>query len=1231
MNMSSCSYLDPASLLAQSAVSIRLGRRASSCSHTLLATARRAPLNESSVQGSLKQPSTAASAPTQVLQSVGIDHLGGHNIDSVDAGVDRLLAPRHGEPRRRAPSALPGRQGALQVAVNTAAEQVAEELTPPPLSDEAEQPPPELLRGCDGQSEAFSPLQRGPSWDPEPYTPLSSSSSSGKPTPQLAGDATELGLPHGFNHLPHDQRQRLQQQQQQLRHRAVPPVGHGASRPLAVDWGSAGRPLLPAAAAASAAAATAVALVDTESADSGPTWTNHSHGHGRQPPAPGEPPGSPGGIPPPRQPPGEPPAWPDGPIGGQWGGLESELRACRSVHSVQRFLQLMGPRVDSELMGSAIVHLSHLVSEEPPDGDVERQLLAGLLDQLTQRLRGGVGELGWGLAAATVCAMSRLRCYDGPLLREVAAAAREAAAELTARQTAGLVWAFGRYHRDFGFRLEPGWSAALLQAVVPRLQQQQQQQATPQDVAMMLYGAALLREPPPPPALDALLAASLGGMSVAGGRELSMTIWALATLRLHPGREWLLAFLDRCDAATRSFASGVAVCNVLYGLAAMRVQPPAPWMLNFLWQAQRRMNTMDAQSLVMLGWALGRMRYRPDRKWLTRFFRYSQSTVLLQPRDPHLVLGASTQQLARQPPSPAVLQAASQRQLELWRRQQQRLQQRLQQRRPGPWVDGGAGGAAAARPAAPPPLAAAAGGRGSDAVAEALALPPQAYNVLLWACVRLSCRPMGRWLPLLCAAVQPRLASWPPHELSALLWGLARLSCRPRDDWMTEYCAAARLSLARFQPPDCVMTLLALSRLCSGLGYRVSDGELANALAARLAPYYPRLQTTTLISVLLAISRITPRVRPARLEEALAVLLDRVQVVGVAMDTVGAAADAAAPPPPPPEAAAAAHPGRLVAQRPPSPPPAAAAALPQLTARECVNAVFAIGCVALWPGYNDALRGLCGALLRELLPRAIRLAPALNGIDLVLLLHGVAMSRSRVGPVWLRRHEEQALRLLRAGELRPAQLRELHRAYHALDYPPELLPPPGSVSTGLGHERGDAVGGGGGGGFAAAAGDGMGEDLGSGDEDGGGVGRGFGDGMGGEDGAAWGGHAVVDRLDGGSVDANGGEEGGVRSSELSEAARARRRQAAQGRRRRVTAAVERRVAEARRPAAEQQQQQEQQQTGEAGAAVSNELEEAERALRDRRATIRRYTAVARRAARAAAGTTPSPDDGTSDR
>ncbi len=128
--------------------------------------------------------------------------------------------------------------------------------------------------------------------------------------------------------------------------------------------------------------------------------------------------------------------------------------------------------------------MSHLVAEEPPRDPRDRQAVAALLDDLMTRLRacgsssssssssGGDANSAassspssfpastWpqavdnGDLAALVCALSKLRAFNGPLLREAAAEARQRAREggggggaggmVRPRQAAGLIWAFAR-------------------------------------------------------------------------------------------------------------------------------------------------------------------------------------------------------------------------------------------------------------------------------------------------------------------------------------------------------------------------------------------------------------------------------------------------------------------------------------------------------------------------------------------------------------------------------------------------------------------------------------------------------------------------------------------------------------------------------------------------------------------------------------------------------------------
>ncbi|KAG2429960.1 hypothetical protein HYH02_013911 [Chlamydomonas schloesseri] len=1228
--MASCSLLDSASLLAQRAVSLRLGRRGTGCSQALLATARRAPLHDSSVQGTAKQAATNASAPTQVLQSVDVDRLvQQQNSNGQAVDVHGLLTPRAPNGRRR--PALVHNDGALQLALDSGAEHAVESLIPAVHYDGSCEAPsrPDLLA-----SGAGSDVQHQ---QPEAHGHGDSERAVTGRSPRQRARASVASPAASCEHAT------------EPRHAAATPAdgdqGWGAELPPSLSSAARQQP-------ASTSGRSNSFLRprgrqpkrqpggSTAAPDPDPKQDQGSEAGGGLRSEIGNGAGGGGG------------AGSGGGGGGRTGGrrasssgrgprgggsssvveqeLVAELLECRNCYSLQRLLQLHRPRLSPKLICEALVHMSHLVAEEPPRDVQDRQAVAALLDDLMTRLRAcgsssGSGSSGggnedaftaassasssssssWAQAvdngdlAALVCALSKLRAYNGPLLREAAAEARQrvrgasgsgAGGMLRPRQAAGLIWAFARYHRDFRFALEPGWAGDMLMAVtgsstsalaiacsstssstgstrlVPA--------ARAADIAMTLYGLALLNtgangsashslaiggssgseqqqlpapgpgqdQAPPAEALQALLEASLHGLqgeplassshaaaagagtaaaadaagmdrtrsgaaagpgpgsSIAatsspsspgstsssgsssrhgmgwsdwGGRELSMAAWALASLRHHPGPAWLAAFLARCEAATRSFGEGSAVANVLYGLAVLRARPPPGWMQHFLWQAQRRMNTMDGQSLAMTGWALARLRYRPDRKWVTAYLRYVRARVLQAGRDPATRLGLSTQERAAAPPPPEALAAAARRERLLLVQQQQRLQ-RQRQRTMG--LGGPAGAATAAVPvgaASPSAGDVHAGGGG----ATQQLTPPQTYNVVLWSLVRLTVRPPRAWREAFMNSVQPRLGAFSPSEMGTLLWAMAKLSWRPRDDWMLDACVAMRASLHRYGPREAVLSLVALGRLCSALGYRAADGDLLDGLAGRVEPYLPRLQTTTLISVLLAASRVAPALPPQRLAPPLAALLARVRVSAAAavggggslygsptasrssMDELDDVSAAAA-------LLAAAAPASAAGQQ--QSPPAPASAL-VLTPRQCANAVFAVGCAARRAGRFPAVRQLCGSLLQELLPRVEAVAGGMNGTDLLLLLLGVAAARLRLSPDWLRRHETHAAARLAAGALTGLQLVELHRGYRALGYQPSVLPLPAAVAHAAAGQALRLAGGSGAAAFGAAA------------------------------------------------------------------------------------------------------------------------------------------------------------------
>jgi hypothetical protein len=527
------------------------------------------------------------------------------------------------------------------------------------------------------------------------------------------------------------------------------------------------------------------------------------------------------------------------------------------------------------------------------------------------------------------------------------------------------------------------------------------------------------------------------------GRELSMALWGLGALSFDPGPAWMAAFMERCDVASRTFNHGSTVANVLYGLAVLRARPPAAWMEHFMWTAQRRLNAMDPQSLSMMAYALARLRYRPNDLWMTKFLRYCTLRLLDSPRDPLTALGLSSQERAElgisstvaleaalasrgadagdqaDPALAPVVFAAARREQARLRYQQLRHQRTYSTSGDLSGEDElgaePAGLRVRAGPAAQPDPDSELGPRAGPHM--------QCFNNLLWALVRLSVRPSNKWLRDVAQAMQTRLPLSSGWEAAHALWAFSRLSFWPGADWLLDVDVTLRTELPRLPLATLVLALQGYGGMCAR-GHKDADAALLDALCRRLEPYLPNLQTTTLISLLTAVARLTPAPPPRRVAALLAVLLPRLRA-----SVLGPAAlqgMALAPPPATssmdealaaPEAASQALPSSPTASVDGGEAPecssgsvaggsaaaaAPAASLPSMTTRELVNAVFAVGCALRRAGRSSPeVRGMASQMLWVLMSSATSRAAQLNGVDLIMLLKvgssGCAALHARCG------------------------------------------------------------------------------------------------------------------------------------------------------------------------------------------------------------------------------------------
>jgi len=101
-----------------------------------------------------------------------------------------------------------------------------------------------------------------------------------------------------------------------------------------------------------------------------------------------------------------------------------------------------------------------------------------------------------------------------------------------------------------------------------------------------LHACALLDHAPPVPLATALLAHIRDRMEDLSVSDLSCLLWALATLQMDPGREWVDMALARCEVQVRDFNNGTMLSSTLWALAVMQHAPSGAWMEHFCWQVR---------------------------------------------------------------------------------------------------------------------------------------------------------------------------------------------------------------------------------------------------------------------------------------------------------------------------------------------------------------------------------------------------------------------------------------------------------------------------------------------------------------------------------------------------------------------------------------------------------------------------------------------------------------------
>jgi len=118
--------------------------------------------------------------------------------------------------------------------------------------------------------------------------------------------------------------------------------------------------------------------------------------------------------------------------------------------------------------------------------------------------------------------------------------------------------------------------------------------------------------------LKRYLAACYASLDRFTSLDLSMTCWALATMRVAPPPSFLSVFLRRVEQVGAEFAPQ-EVANTLWALARLGAKPPAPVMAEFFSATDRRLSSFKPHELSSMVWALAKMGFTPDKAWTEEF------------------------------------------------------------------------------------------------------------------------------------------------------------------------------------------------------------------------------------------------------------------------------------------------------------------------------------------------------------------------------------------------------------------------------------------------------------------------------------------------------------------------------------------------------------------------------------------------------------------------------------
>eukprot|EP00798_Chlamydomonas_sp_ICE-L_P000287 gene287-1623_t len=247
-----------------------------------------------------------------------------------------------------------------------------------------------------------------------------------------------------------------------------------------------------------------------------------------------------------------------------------------------------------------------------------------------------------------------------------------------------------------------------------------------------------------------------------GPCELSLLVWSLGKMQLHPGGPWLDEFCTASECVLEDpSCTPQALSNMAWGLAKLHYRVPTSWSEPFLrafgrWMHQTMSRssggvTCSPQAFAKLAWAAATFEVRPNVAWL-KLFQASSGFLMKEFNSWELSILLWSLLKLGPPPSQS-------------------------------WV-------------------------------QMFDFRGQSFSITLWSLAKLKISPDQIWIETMIVAIfEAGLSGFGPQELSNTMWALAELKHIPEDPWMMMFWAKSGSLLEFYEPRHFAVTLKAVVEL----------------------------------------------------------------------------------------------------------------------------------------------------------------------------------------------------------------------------------------------------------------------------------------------------------------------------------------------------------------------------------------------------------------------------------